>query len=105
MLDRGPRVLGQRRAPNKRLSSPRLGQSIKNVEYLLPVVKRSAKRDGIEVQWAEHGKHVWFNKDGRRILDYWPTTGTARANGVNRQLRGVAYALDFARELSKHKHI
>jgi hypothetical protein len=104
MLDRGRRIVPQRRATNKQRASPRVDKSMKNVEFLLPVVKRTAMRHGIEVYWADHGKHVWFNQDGRRLLDYWPTTGTARANGINRRLRGVASALELARELSKHRH-
>jgi hypothetical protein len=68
-------------------------------QCLLPVVHRAGKRHGIQVHWSDHGKHVWFNHNGRRILNFWPSTGRARASGINRQVQGVAYALDLALEL------
>ena len=113
MLDKGARVCGQdfknqELTPafvqefllrTERLASKPV-ESLETAICLLPVVKRVGARHGLQVHWADHGKHVWINADGERVLDYWSATGRARAHGVNRQLPGVAFALDLARELN-----
>jgi hypothetical protein len=100
LLDKALRAVNKKRKPPQTaLGAPRL-ERFKDAQCLLEPIKRSAQRHGIKVQWANHGQHVWFNKGGKRLVDYWPKTGTARAHCVLRQLSGIAYALDWARQIS-----
>jgi hypothetical protein len=104
MLDKGARASGWR---SRRKKKPPSAKSA--TEAILPVIKRSAQRAGIEVDWRLVGSfgrkrqrrilHVWFNRGAERIADYWPSNGTLRVNGVNTMVTDVAGALDVAKML------
>lgn len=98
MLDRGSRASRRLKRKHRPPKSA--------IEAQLQVMRRVAEREGISVRWnsiavRSRAKkpiyHVIFDLAGKRLLDYWPSNGTARLNGTNTKNVGVHGALEIAR--------
>lgn len=94
----------KQRAARKKTRKPK-----STIECELQTVQRVARRDGIDVRWtriqtSSKGKrpcfHVMFDHGSERVLDFWPTSGTARLKGVTTKVIGVVAALEIVKGLS-----
>jgi hypothetical protein len=75
------------------------------LEVMLKFAQRRAIRDGIELRWRRikvRGRskkpvyHVMLDLNGKRLVDFWPTTGMLMAEGVKTKVSGLDEAIDVA---------